>query len=50
MCNCYVRGLSPEIQFVVRYGSHDYTCPVYRPSLDPVDAVADSAFRQKKGK
>ena len=45
-CKCYVRGLSPEVQFCLRWGAHSTYCPIYRPSLDPVDRIKDEAFRR----
>lgn len=44
-CNCYVARLSAEAQFTLRYGAHSLNCPVYRPSLDPVDQLHDSDWR-----
>ena len=40
-CQCYVRQLDTEAQFSLRLGAHDYTCPAYRESLDPVDRQHD---------
>ncbi len=45
-CKCYVAGLSPEVQFCLRWGAHSPHCPVYRPSQDPVDHANDMAFRR----
>jgi len=44
-CKCYIRKLSSIAQFGLHWGSHNPTCPAYRPSLDPVDSAADDAFR-----
>lgn len=44
-CDCYVRWLDPDIQFCTRYGAHSLSCPLYRPSADPVDAKHDAEFR-----
>ena len=44
-CNCYVRYLDDETRFCLHYGAHEETCPVYRPSLDPVDRAHDEEFR-----
>ena len=47
-CNCYVRFIEDEhILFILRYGSHNPTCPSYRASLDPVDQMADEDFRAR---
>jgi hypothetical protein len=47
LCNCYVRYLSGETKFSVRYGSHNQKCPAYRESGDPVDRIADREFRER---
>jgi hypothetical protein len=44
-CNCYVSQLSDRERFVIRWGAHDPECPVFSPSLDPVDAVDDAETR-----
>ena len=44
-CNCYVRYLDDEARFCLHYGAHETNCPVYRPSLDPVDRAHDEDFR-----
>ena len=44
-CNCYVKALSAETRFSLRYGAHNKACPVYRRSLDPVDREEDASFR-----
>ena len=46
-CRCYVRRLTEEARFSLRYGAHALTCPVYRPSLDPVDRRADEELRRE---
>ncbi len=45
MCDCYVVDLDAEVQFSLHYGSHSLECPVYSPSLDPVDQYLDDLFR-----
>ena len=44
-CRCYVRRLTEEARFGLRYGAHSLTCPTYHPSRDPVDRQADEDFR-----
>ena len=44
-CNCYVRYLDEETRFCLHYGAHERDCPVYRPSLDPVDRANDEEYR-----
>lgn len=44
-CTCYVRNLSEQDQFCIRYGSHNPNCSVYRESRDTVDRQADQDFR-----
>ena len=46
-CKCYVRGLSPEVQFCLRWGAHSTHCPIYRPSGDPVDRIKDETYRRE---
>jgi hypothetical protein len=45
-CNCYVRGLSSEVQFCLRLGAHSTQCPVYRRSRDPIDHAKDETYRR----
>ena len=45
VCHCYVRDLTDEVRFGLRYGAHNPWCPVYRPSRDPVDRVEDTCYR-----
>ncbi len=40
-CTCYVAALPPVDRFAIRYGAHALLCPVFRPSLDPVDRIND---------
>ncbi len=40
-CTCYIEALPPADRFTIRRGAHSLLCPVYRPSLDPVDRDAD---------
>ena len=44
-CNCWVKDEAAEDRFCIRYGAHSESCPVYRPSLDPVDRFKDEALR-----
>ena len=44
-CRCYAAALDKETQFGLHRGAHDPACPVYRPSLDPVDAAQDQETR-----
>ena len=44
-CNCYVRLLTVDQQFSIRYGAHEHTCTQYRPSGDPVDRIIDDRTR-----
>jgi hypothetical protein len=44
-CNCWVRDRPAEERFSIRYGAHDVRCPVWAPSLDPVDAANDAELR-----
>lgn len=46
-CQCWVSKLTDEERFSVRYGAHNPQCPVFRPSLDPVDALNDVGVRPK---
>ncbi len=46
-CTCYVCHLDDEARFTLRLGAHDPACPVYSPSLDRVDAIADAEYRQQ---
>lgn len=45
MCNCWVKRLTAEQSFGVRNGAHNPACPIFRPSMDPVDAVKDAEIR-----
>lgn len=47
-CNCWVRRMSAEDQFGIRYGAHNPECPVFKPTLDPVKAVADAELRMEQ--
>ena len=44
-CRCYAAALDPVTRFGLHRGAHDPACPVYRPSLDPVDAAQDQETR-----
>lgn len=46
-CACWVSRQEPVIRFQVRRGAHGLACPVYRASLDPVDAANDAALRRR---
>ena len=46
MCDCWVSERTEEEQFGIRFGAHNPTCPMFRPSLDPVDAVHDAELRR----
>ena len=46
-CHCWVSREPAEHQFSIRYGAHDEICPVYRPSLDPVDRRHDEELRRR---
>ena len=48
LCTCYVRLMSEEDRFGIRYGAHAMGCPVYAkhgPSLDSVDRKHDRDLR-----
>jgi len=44
-CACYVSTMTPEAQFVTRYGAHELSCPAYQESRDPVDRAYDREER-----
>jgi hypothetical protein len=44
-CRCYAAALDKETQFGLHRGAHALDCPMYRPSLDPVDAAQDQEAR-----
>jgi len=44
-CKCYVADLPERMQFSMRWGAHDPTCPCYRESLDVVDRAHDERQR-----
>ena len=44
-CRCYAAALDQLTRFGLRRGAHALDCPVYRPSLDPVDAAQDQKTR-----
>jgi hypothetical protein len=44
-CNCYVNTLSEHDQFVLRWGAHALSCPIYRKSKDPIDQMKDKVIR-----
>ena len=46
-CDCWVASQSEQDRFCIRYGAHDPACPVYRVSLDPVDAANDQELRER---
>lgn len=46
-CQCWVAQLSPPLCFATRRGAHALDCPVYRPSLDHVDALKDKELRER---
>jgi hypothetical protein len=46
-CDCWVASASTETRFALRYGAHSMWCPLFRPSLDPVDRRADAGIRQR---
>lgn len=46
-CNCYVSRLTEMARFSVRRGAHEYACPEYRESRDPVDRVKDIEYRHR---
>jgi len=46
-CTCYVLGLPAADQFAIRWGAHNPACPVFAPSRDPVDNLADAELRYK---
>ncbi len=47
-CNCWVASVPLEKSFGIRNGAHNPECPVFRPSLDPVDAVNDAKLRLRE--
>ena len=44
-CNCWVSKATEEVQVCTRWGAHNPQCPVYSPSLDPVDQIKDNHQR-----
>ena len=44
-CTCYVKTLSREQQFCIRYGAHALNCPKYRESGDILDRKRDIELR-----
>ena len=44
-CQSYAAALDYLTRFGLRRGAHALDCPVYRPSLDPVDAAQDQETR-----
>jgi hypothetical protein len=44
-CRCYAAALDQLTRFGLRRGAHALDCPIYRPSLDPVDAANDQETR-----
>ena len=46
-CNCWVRKLSEEKAFGVRFGAHNPICPAYQRSRDPIDDANDVELRQR---
>ena len=46
-CNCWVRKLSKERVFGIRFGAHNPICPAYQRSRDPVDDANDVELRQR---
>lgn len=47
-CDCWVSGHPAETTYSIRRGAHNPECPVFRPSLDPVDAYHDAGLRMKE--
>lgn len=45
-CTCYVGRLPDVVLFEAGRGIHNPACPVYQPSLDPVDRLNDDDFRR----
>lgn len=45
-CVCYVSELPAPSRVAAHYGEHNPSCPVYRPSLDPVDRKRDARLRE----
>jgi hypothetical protein len=45
-CNCPVAHLPECTRWSLHYGAHALDCPVYSPSLDPVDAMHDARLRR----
>jgi hypothetical protein len=46
-CDCWVKDEPEAGRFELRNGAHNPTCPVYRVSLDPVDALKDADIRRR---
>ncbi len=46
-CMCYVATLPARDRFAIRRGAHSALCPVYRPSLDPVDRANDDRLAER---
>lgn len=48
-CNCWVRNVPEPECWSLHNGAHELDCPVFRVSLDPVDAMHDAEVRERKG-
>ena len=46
-CNCWVKDEPEPECWSLRNGAHNPTCPVYRVSRDPVDALKDADIRDR---
>jgi len=44
-CSCWVKRESPQFRYIIRWGAHNPSCKVFRPTRDPVDAVYDAKMR-----
>ena len=45
-CICWVSRADDETRYTARRGAHNYFCPVYGPSRDPVDALKDMDLKR----
>jgi hypothetical protein len=47
-CSCWVSRYPVEETYSIRNGAHNPECPVFRPSVDPVDALHDAQIRVRE--
>ena len=44
-CICWVSKADEETRYTAHRGAHEFECPVYAPSRDPVDAAHDKDLK-----